>query len=348
MIEKDKLKQMALALGADDVGIGSLDRFDGAPPEMDPRHIAPNAKSIIGLLFRIPRGYIRGIEEGTHFMQYPSMGYGGINENYAPQVLYELGKYIEDQKYEAIVYRNTGGRSTLSDMTGKSYKDFEQSPEMHQKEKTPGNRRGVVARNTKGLAAPDVQFHFRIAGFICGLGEIGYSKMLLNDKFGPLNRQAFILTDAEIEPDPMYERHLCNDCKACVRHCPGNCISGHEQVKINVAGNDIHWGELAEWSCFAYYVGANRSSNPFLEKDAFKHLPDGDKIIRGEFTVSSKTQPEIAKVLDAAHMQEIGGYGTPKCGGCLRACYDTLEKRGVLKNKFKNKFRTKKPWKLEI
>jgi hypothetical protein len=62
---------------------------------MDPRYIFPEAKALIGLAFRIPRGYLRGIEEGTHFYQYPSMGYANINEVYAPTVLHELACLLE-------------------------------------------------------------------------------------------------------------------------------------------------------------------------------------------------------------------------------------------------------------
>jgi len=54
-------------MGADLVGIGDMSRFEGAPPQMDARYIFPEARAIIGLAFRIPRGYLRGIEEGTHF-----------------------------------------------------------------------------------------------------------------------------------------------------------------------------------------------------------------------------------------------------------------------------------------
>ena len=85
---------------------------------MDPRNLFPGAKSCIAFAFRIPRGVQRGIEEGTQFYQYPSMAYGGINEIYAPAVLYHVGKVIEDAGYEAVVYRNTGARGVVSDMDG--------------------------------------------------------------------------------------------------------------------------------------------------------------------------------------------------------------------------------------
>ena len=118
MLTSEMIKQAAFEAGADLCGIGPMSRFKGAPDVMNPQFLFPQAKSCIALAFRIPRGVQRGIEEGTQFYQYPSMAYGGINEIYAPAVLYHIGKVIEDNGYEAFVYRNTGARGAVSDMDG--------------------------------------------------------------------------------------------------------------------------------------------------------------------------------------------------------------------------------------
>jgi hypothetical protein len=81
---------MARECGADLVGIASMDRFEGAPRGLDPRHIFPDAKAMIVMGFRILRGTLRGIEEGTFFIAYPSMGYAGINRIYQPMVLWNF------------------------------------------------------------------------------------------------------------------------------------------------------------------------------------------------------------------------------------------------------------------
>ena len=65
MLTSQMIKEAALAAGADLCGIGNMDRFEGAPPDMDPRYLFPEAKTVIGFAFRIPRGVQRGIEEGT-------------------------------------------------------------------------------------------------------------------------------------------------------------------------------------------------------------------------------------------------------------------------------------------
>ena len=204
------IKEAALAAGADACGIGSMDRFDGAPREMDPRYLFPEAKSVIGFVFRIPRGVQRGIEEGTQFYQYPSMAYGGINEIFAPAVLYRVGRVIEDEGYEAMLYRNTGARGVVSDMDGSpgnSLSPEEQINVSEQAETKTAHHRSVQFTRParEGAVAPDLQFHFRLAAVACGLGEMGWSKMLLTPQFGPLQRVAFIFTDAELEPDPMYD-----------------------------------------------------------------------------------------------------------------------------------------------
>ena len=83
-ITAQEIKAAAKRMGADIVGIGSIDRWSTAPIQMDPKQIMPNAKSVIAMGFRVLRGSLRGIEEGTQFYQYPSMAYGGINEIFAP------------------------------------------------------------------------------------------------------------------------------------------------------------------------------------------------------------------------------------------------------------------------
>lgn len=341
MLTAEMIKARALELGADAVGIAPMERFEGAPDGMDPRHIYPEAKSLIGLLFRIPRGYIRGIEEGTHFFQYPSMGYAAINEDFAPATLYNLGRLIEDHGYEAAVFRNTGGRGPISDMTGKS--GIEESPE-------EGNKRAINYSRpaASGRPAPDIQFHFRIAAFICGLGEIGWSKMLLSPDFGPLNRQAFLFTDAELVPDPLYSGPpICNKCMACAAACPGKCIDREKSVSATVAGRRLEWGCLAEWNCFAHYVGANKEANPFIPGDVFKDIKDGEALLNAQRDVDPEEYTRINRRLAECYPPPPSGYNPPKCGGCLRACLASLEARGVLSRRFSNKFRTSKAWKMK-
>ncbi|MGI6336742.1 MAG: hypothetical protein ACOXZM_06740 [Eubacteriales bacterium] len=350
---KEAIRRQALASGADLCGFGSMDRFEGAPPEMDPRGLFPGVKTCIAMAFRIPRGVQRGIEQGTQFYQYPSMAYGGINEMYAPAVLYHVGKVIEDAGYTAFLYRNTGARGVVSDMDGSRANTL--SPEMqieidrNARTRTSDHRTLSFSHPLKeGKMPPDIQFSFRLAAVACGLGEMGWSKMLLTPQFGPLQRLAFIFTDADLEPDPLYDGPpLCRHCMACVRECPGGCISATESIKVNIGGKECEWGKLDEWKCYAFYTHAGPHYNPFVPKEVFERNEDGAlDVLLGK---KKADESEIYKVYGALsqYFPSWVGYNMAKCGGCIRACVSMLEKEGgCLYGKFETPLRTGKRWKL--
>ena len=357
MLTSQMIKEAAKKAGADACGIAPISRMNGAPDDMNPKFLFPKAKSMIGFVFRIPRGVQRGIEEGTQFFQYPSMAYGGINEIFAPAVLYSVGRLIEDEGYEAFVYRNTGARGSVSDMDGSPGNTLspEEQIEVSEQAKvaTAHHRSVQFTRPTReDNRAPDLQFHFRLAAVACGLGEIGYSKMLLTPEFGPLQRVAFLFTDAELEYDEMYHGEpLCKKCMKCVRECPGQCIpdiKSGKTIKVNLDGKLCEWGDIDMWKCYAFYTHAGRYYNPFVPKEVWDENKDGDlDLMEGK---AKSSEQEIMKVYTALskYFPSWVGYNMAKCGGCIRACVSMLETHGCMKDRFEEPLRTrKKPWKLD-
>ena len=321
MLTAEKVKQYAKQCGADLVGIASMDRFEGAPKQMDPRYIFPDAKAMIVLGFRILRGALRGIEEGTFFVAYAGMGYAGINWIHQPMVLWNLCGWLEDQGYESVPLPN------IFSWTG-----------CHMSGVNPEETGKRVAGKSRPVSpdkpAPDVFVHLRIAAFCAGLGEFGYSKIFLSPQFGPRQRLAAVLTDAPLAPDPLYDGPpVCDRCMACVKECTGQAISTTDTVKVRVAGRDLEWGKIDYSVCSRYFCGASKEFNPFMVS------PEDEKGFTQE--VGKAQRYKIPPVY-------VYGRALEGARGCMRACMVHLEKKGVLKNQFKEPFRKRKPWRLPV
>ncbi len=318
MLTAQEVKEYAKACGADLVGIAPMERFEGAPKQGDPRYINPDAKTMIVLGFRILRGALRGIEEGTFFAAYSIMGYAGINFVRMPMVIWELSNFLEDAGYEATPIPNNFPWTANSIMGA-----------------TPGQERlpnpAWSVPVTPDRPAPDVFLHLRIAAFCAGLGEIGYSKMFLSPEFGPRQRLGAIITDAPLEPDPLYDGPpLCDRCMACVRECTGQCIPTDKTVKVTVAGRDLEWADIDYSRCSVYFCGASREHNPFMVS------PEDEE----GFTAPTGGQYKL-------HPMYQYGRALEGASGCIRACMIHLEQQGKLKNTFEKPFRLRKPWRLQ-
>ncbi|HCA47295.1 MAG TPA: hypothetical protein DEP45_08010 [Armatimonadetes bacterium] len=312
MLTAEKVKQAAKAMGADCVGIGTPDRWDGAPIQMDPRFIMPEAKSVIAFAFRVMRGSLRGVEEGTFFSNYSSMGYGGLNWLYIPMTMMNVAKYIEDYGYEAIPLGHLSPWRAIDNV---------------------GNLRGLSRPVEPGKPAPDVMVHLRIAGFLCGLGEIGWSKMFLTPQFGPRQRLAVMLTEAELEPDPIMEPFLCDRCMMCAKQCTGGAIPTDQSdcVRIEIAGHTLEWANIDYTICSRYFCGAAPEKNPWM--------------------VTEEDREGFQKPVGEAQRYKVGptydyGRALEGASGCIRACMIHLEEQGKLTNTFTEPFRRRPDWQL--
>ena len=304
------IKQRGKEFGADLVGIAPMSRFEGAPKQMDPRYIMPEAKSCICLAFRVLRGSLRGIEEGTFFSNYSGMGYGGITYIFMPQAVNNMAREIEDLGYEAF-------------------------PMGHQSDWRAIDNEGVLRTGfskpvAPGKPAPDIMVHLRIAAYLCGLGEIGWSKMLITPEFGPAVRVGLVFTEMELAPDPIYDGpQLCNRCMACVRACPGHSISPDKSVKVTVAGHELEWAEIDTQGCDLAFRGAEEGGGNYI-KGSDQYRPNA-----------------ISPFYQAPPKVYNAGKAVCGAGGCTRACLASLEARGVLTRKMKKPFRRYKPWKVD-
>jgi len=329
------VKDYAIAKGLDLVGIANIERFKGAPERMHPASIMPEAKSVIVVIRRILRGNWRGIEEGTYWPTYTYFGYHGLlNSFFIPKPLYDTACFIEDAGWEAVPY-------------------YPGVPE----------RQPPVDPVRPGGVAADVHLAIRIAGIAAGLGEIGWSKVFLTKKFGPRIRLHAIITDAELEPDPLVEPgSLCKKCMACVPSCPSGAIPhirDKKTVKIEIEDKTYEWGDVQMGRCTLSYHGGDATVSPFMHKSLPGYDFDASQQEISENTAykicwpmskdtwpTSDEDPSGFRIEGHARIAQWGvdgSYGIGGSRGCMRSCYNHLEKRGEIEQTFENGEFIKRP-----
>ena len=332
------IKEKAMSLGIDDIGIANIERFCEAPAMMDPLNYYEGIKSVIVVVQRIPRGSYRGIEEGTHWHNYTYYSYNRLNTVFRTKLAYKLSCFIEDFGQEAIAH-------------------FPGVPERNPLPKDPVRKSGLPA---------NIMANIRILAAGAGVGEIGHSKVFLSRKFGPRVRLSCIFTDAVLEPDPMIEPGtICNRCGRCVRDCPGNAIPSvsneTRRINIKVGNKDISWGDVHMGRCTLTHHGFNKEISPFL-KNSFPNMNFNvreSKMTEEEayrlsypmalakwgitYTRDNSIIPYYRYIMD-----HVGYFAVCGAKGCIRACMDNLEKNGLIENTFENEFYRKKQWHIDM
>jgi epoxyqueuosine reductase QueG len=290
---KNKIIELAKANGADIVKFAPADRFDKSNPIFK---IMPETKTVIGFAFRILRGIYRGVEEGTTYYQYTTMGVENMEETIMPMAQLKVCMFLEEEGYFAMPQRRHQQIMAEENST---------NPEVDYNSVYRGKFQ-------------ETQIDFLDTAIKCGLGEKGFHNALLTDEFGPMVRYCFVLTDAEFDYDDIAEPHLCDNCGKCKNACPGKAISDN--------------GDVDPWQCAVYYNGANGTKNPFMPYDAFSNFDNRLEIIAGK----AKVTPETAKkILDNIYFYPPAqhAYQCSICGrACDVACYIHLEEKNLLNN----------------
>ena len=305
---KERLIEKLDKCGIDIVRFGNADRFK----DKNVKLLFPRAKTVVCIAARQLRGTRRGVEEGTTYHHFTTCGLETLEETILPGALLAACNMIEDEGFDALPQRRNQLVMAETDST---------NPEVSYKK----IYRGKTAEH---------QLDFEQCAVDAGLGERGLHGSVLTDEYGPFQRYAFIITDAEIEPDEIVAPHLCDKCGKCVKACPGKAIDPD--------------GKLDRWQCAAYYVGANGTKNPFMPSYAFENEPDRKAIMKGEV----RLLPERARqIIDQVNFYPPirHAYCSSICGkACDTECYVHLEAKGALKKKFETPFRKRPEWSLSV
>ena len=212
--------QYAKGLGADLVGVAPVERFHGAPLRMSPKGLLPEARSVIvAAIHHLDAAVELGGEPSPHDMG-PYSSQSSVMNPKLDDISFRLARFLEDQGYRTLPI------AASNIWRYKGYKDLH----VH--------------------FAPDLAH--RYAAVAAGLAEIGWSGLALTPQFGPRQRFVSVITEAELEPSPMYDGEaLCDRCMECVKHCPTDAF--RKEVKrinrLDVGGRQFEFPDTNKWRC---------------------------------------------------------------------------------------------------
>ncbi len=199
---KEQIRKAAQEALIDLIGFAGRERFDGLDPQANPFTLFPKGRTVIMVARRITRGTLRGVEEGINFGDFGMFGKHWLADEFVAQSVYSLANFLETAGWEAMPV-------------------------------APGTRQAVA-----GVAEP-VAPDFRYAAVACGLGEIGLGGEVLTPRFGPRQRFAMIITDAELASDRLLDQPVCTRCGRCIAICPLQALDGQKLTAVTVGGKSM-------------------------------------------------------------------------------------------------------------
>ena len=217
------VKRLLKDMGADLVGIASVNRFEGAPPGRGPTDFMPEARSVISFGVRLPDPVV---EYDSYHLKYQDMP-SHVGRYDSQHVFYlVMGHFTED-----VMLITMAVRAANKLEMGWGYRSLP----------TPN-----TSYTGLGIPAPmevlrhPSFFSQRHAATRAGLGEFGYSNLVLNPEFGPRVRYCSVITEAELEPDPLITKKVClrEKCDVvhgsrCLRACTPQSLKLREDIDID-------------------------------------------------------------------------------------------------------------------
>ncbi|MCX7778409.1 MAG: hypothetical protein N2381_10205 [Armatimonadetes bacterium] len=212
------VKLRAFELGADLVGVASVERYEHAPEMMRPQGLMPSAKAVIVIAIHHPDACVELGGEPTPHNIGPYDIQGAMNSR-LDHISFELGRFIEKFGYEALPLASTNIWR---------YRRY---------------------KSNEAEFAPDLSnIHAAVAA---GLGEFGISGLLLTPEFGPRQRLCCVITNAPLKPDELYSsQRLCDSCNACVIACPMDVFTKeYGEAVVRIGGKHFKYIAKNKWRC---------------------------------------------------------------------------------------------------
>jgi len=201
-----EVKEKAFSLGAHLVGIAPIKRMQNAPPDLNPKRLLPEAKSMVSMAYRINRGvqqlHLRGVSP------MPFSRFAGYEPKFRlDNMALDLANFLEDLDYVSLP------------IPANNYYDLQ-----------------------KGLG----EISHRHVAMAAGIGRLGRGGFLVTPRYGGAVQLVTVLTTAELKPDSILTENPCQDCpQPCVSICPVKAIAPDRDRVMKMDGREYRYGWLS-------------------------------------------------------------------------------------------------------
>jgi len=305
---KQEIVSIAQGIGIDKVGFTSKGRLEDAPPSGDLGYILPSARSAVSLAAALDKAAIRAFlskEDQAAHVNDHKQSYMKLSQ--AAKAIQGL---LRDRGYEAAApYPNFEYRKDLPFMT---------------------------------LVPP---LSHRYVAVASGIGWLGWSGNVITPEYGAAVSLCSVVTSAELEPDPLVEGDICQDCRLCVATCPSHFISMKDETSVSIAGREYaHNKKANNLRCNVTCGGANGVSHSTAKWSTWSYkvldlpAPSGDDEAFVQKVLEYYEDPSnrlLRAVLDAEKLDirdwEQFDWILDRllltCGSCMLICWPDMEDR---------------------
>jgi epoxyqueuosine reductase len=247
-----KVKEKAISLGAHLVGVAPLERMESAPPELHPRRLLPEAKTLVSMAYRINQGVQQAHLRGVSPMSFSR--YAGLEPRVRlDEMAVDLANFLEDMDYVSLPI--------------------------------PANQ---YYAQEKGVG----EISHKHVAMAAGLGRLGRGGFLVTTQYGGAVQLITVLTTAPLVPDPMIQEDPCLGCpRPCVTICPVQALQPGRDRVIVMDGKEYHYGWLSylrcQWGCGGMVMGDRFYALSDLPMPVLEEEDDAAKV-RLEFLLAGE------------------------------------------------------------
>ena len=304
---KEEITSVAREIGIDKVGFTSRERLADAPPSGDLGYILPGAQSAISLVIALDKPAIRDYLGKKDWMTHVN----DFKQTY--RKLKEAGLAIQnllrEKGYEAEV----------------PYINFDY-------------------RQNQPFTALKPPLSHRYVAVASGMGWLGWSGNFITPEYGAPVSLGSVVTSANLEPDPLADGDICQNCRLCVASCASHFIATKDEVEVTIAGRTHpHNKKASNLRCDVTCGGANGAIGPDAKWSTWSyHLldlpgPDDDEGFEQAVLEQYKqAKNKMLKVLidfESNQMRDWEQYDwivdniLLTCGNCMLICWPDMKDR---------------------